>query len=118
LAGQPDVTPNPYAPPNFLSGAYVQPHRGGVVLAVGILGLCFVLLTFCCLPLGLGALPLGIAAWVLGAADLKKMDLGSMDPSGRSLTRTGMVLGIVTDVLIVVWVLFLVTAVVLGQMPS
>jgi len=39
--------------------------------------------------------PIGIAAWIMGGGDLKAMDEGRMDPSGRSLTQAGKILGII-----------------------
>lgn len=77
---------NPYqsttaaAPP-----AYVDAHRGGLVLALGIISI--VGCNCCFVP--------GILAWVFGATDLGKMKAGRMDPSGETLTRVGMILGII-----------------------
>ena len=119
FADQPSVSPNPYAPPSspsVLPGAYVQPHRGGIVLALGIAGLCCVTFGFCCMPFGILALPIGIVALVLGAADLKKMRQGNMDPSGRGLTLAGIVMGIITNVLMALALLLFVVAFVFGQM--
>jgi hypothetical protein len=64
--------------------AALRPHRGGTVFALGILGIlsAFILI------------PLGIIAWIMGSKDLKAMDGGSVDPSGRSLTQIGRVFGI------------------------
>ncbi len=61
---------------------HVTAHRGGMILAFGILGLfvCFIF---------------GILAWTMGSSDIKAMDGGSMDPSGRGLTQAGQILGIV-----------------------
>jgi hypothetical protein len=36
-----------------------------------------------------------IMAWVMGAEDLRKIDRGVMDPSGRGLTQAGMIIGII-----------------------
>ncbi len=73
---------------------YEEPHRGVLVLVLGIIGLvtCPVL---------------GIAAWLMGANDLKAMDEGRMDPEGRQLTLAGKVLGIVATVLLAVQFLLL-----------
>lgn len=60
----------------------LKPHRGSVILAFGILGLV-VCQWF------------GVAAWVMGNNDLREMDRGYMDPSGRELTKTGRILGMV-----------------------
>jgi hypothetical protein len=76
----------------------LTPHRGGMILAFGILGLIV-------------CLPFGIAAWVMGNTDLRAMDAGTMDPSGQGLTQAGKILGIVTVVMYVVgivcWMLFM-----------
>lgn len=66
-----------------------KPHRGVLILVLGILGLvcCFIL---------------GIVAWVMGNTDLKEMDAGRMDPTGRGLTQAGKICGIISVVLAVV----------------
>jgi hypothetical protein len=46
--------------------------------------------------------PLLIVAIVLGKTDLKQMDQGLMDPSGRGMTQTGVVLGYVFIVVTVI----------------
>jgi VIT1/CCC1 family predicted Fe2+/Mn2+ transporter len=38
----------------------------------------------------------------MGRADLQKMQAGTMDPSGRSLTQAGHIFGVVGTVLVVV----------------
>jgi len=68
----------------------IQPHRASVVLILGILSICCV-----------GAPVTGIIAWLLGASDIKEMDAGRMDPSGRGQTQTGKVLGMVSVLLFV-----------------
>ncbi len=82
----------PSIQPRFGHG-YVKPHRGGLVLTLGILGLV------CCMPLG-------IAAWVMGSSDLAEIRRGQMDPSGQSTTQVGMILGIISVAWIVCWFLF------------
>ena len=47
----------------------------------------------------------GIVAWVMGSADLKEMDAGIMDPSGRGTTQAGKICGIVATVLMILGVL-------------
>lgn len=75
----------------------MKPHRGTLVLVLGILGL--VICGF-----------LGIPAWIMGKNDLAAMDAGQMDPSGRSLTNAGRICGIIATILLalmlVVGVLF------------
>jgi hypothetical protein len=105
LADKAEAAPNPYASPtaaNYAAGPatpYGMPHRGGMVLGLGIGSISMVLLGLCCGLFGLVALPLGIVTWVLGASDLKKMKQGQMDSSGQGMTLAGMVMGIVTTAL-------------------
>ena len=80
-AGTQPAQPTPPAQP---SGT--RPHRGGAVLALGIIG---IVVCFIC----------GIIAWVMASKDLKEMDAGRMDPSGKGLTKAGMICGIVGVVL-------------------
>ncbi len=65
--------------------ASLRPHRGGTVLALGIVGLLspFILV------------PFGVAAWVLGSKELRGMNEGRIDPAGRTPTQVGWVFGIV-----------------------
>jgi hypothetical protein len=73
------------------------PHRGGVVLALGVLGLvtCFIC---------------GIFAWVMGNEDLRRMGAGAMDPSGRGLTEAGKICGMISVILGIIfgglWLVF------------
>jgi hypothetical protein len=65
--------------------ASLRPHRGGTVLALGIVGLLSPLIL----------VPLGVAAWVLGSKELRGMNEGRIDPAGRTPTQVGRVFGIV-----------------------
>ncbi len=93
----PPVQPGPI-------GMY-KPHRGTMVLVLGILSM--VLCVIC-----------GIIAWVMGNADLKEMDAGTMDPAGRGLTQAGKICGMVGCILnlvaIGIWIVFVVVAVAAG----
>ena len=71
---------------------YARPHRGGTVLALGIIGM---VVELCCII----GLVLSIIAWVMGAGDLKEMAAGRMDRSGEGMTRAGMICGIIGVVL-------------------
>lgn len=83
----PPQHPNPYAGnPSTMPGQYMKPHRATMVFVLGLLGL---LICFIC----------GIVAWVMGSKDLKEIDAGRMDPSGRGLTQAGWILGIIGTVL-------------------
>jgi hypothetical protein len=83
----------------------MQPHRGPVILVLGILGF---LVCQIFAPI----------AWIMGKTDLKEMDAGRMDPTGKGLTQAGMILGIIgtilialSIVLVIVWFIFIALAV-------
>ena len=67
----------------------MKPHRVTLILVLGILGLVV-------------CGPLGIAAWIMGNGDLKEMDAGAMDPSGRSTTNAGRICGIIATILLAI----------------
>ena len=62
-------------------------HRGGMILAFGILGWVFTCPVF------------AVMAWVMGTSDLREMRLGRMDSSGMGLTQAGHVLGMIYTLL-------------------
>jgi hypothetical protein len=68
-----------------------KPHRGTLVLVLGILAIVF---NICLVP--------GVLAWTFGNQDLKEMDAGMMDPSGRGMTQAGKIMGIVGTVLVLI----------------
>jgi hypothetical protein len=65
---------------------YDEPHRGGMMLALGIISLvvCPVV---------------GIVAWIMASGDLRAMEEGRMDPEGKQFTQVGKILGIVGTIL-------------------
>ncbi|MFM7148235.1 MAG: hypothetical protein ACKO23_00160 [Gemmataceae bacterium] len=68
------------------------PHRGGLVLALGIVSIATL---FVCWPLSPLALVPGIIAWVLGRGDLNRIRAGEMDPAGEGTTQAGWICGMV-----------------------
>jgi uncharacterized membrane protein YidH (DUF202 family) len=76
----------------------LSPHRGTLILVLGILGIvcCFIC---------------GIVAWVMGNGDLRQMAAGRMDPSGQGLTQAGKICGMVSVILqivgLAIWLLFM-----------
>jgi predicted Zn finger-like uncharacterized protein len=76
-----------------------EPHRGTLILVLGILSIVMVLLC------GIVGLPLGIAAWVMGRRDLVKMRQNMMDREGEDLTQAGWICGIIGTVLDALWLL-------------
>lgn len=63
-----------------------EPHRGVIVLLLGILSIVF---SCACLL----SWALGYAAMNMAATDLEKMERGSMDPAGQGMTTTGKICG-------------------------
>jgi len=94
-------------PPPTTPGALMRPHRGTAILVMGILAL---VINFGC---GIGWI-LGIISWVMGNADLKTMDAGLMDPSGRGITQAGKVCGMISVILAIIGVLIYVLLMILG----
>lgn len=87
-----------------------EPHRGILVLVLGILSLVL-------------CAPLGIAAWMMGSTDLAAMQAGRMDRTGEGMTRAGHVLGIIGTILFglgLVWFLIVGSAMfgMAGQMHA
>jgi hypothetical protein len=68
------------------------PHRGGVILTLGILGL-----VFSCCPLA--GWIFGGYAMSMGNEDLLRMARGSMDRSGQGMTQAGKILGLIAVIL-------------------
>jgi len=58
--------------------------------------------------------PLGIFAWIMGSGDLKQMDAGAMDPSGRSVTNAGRICGMIATILLALGILVGIAALALG----
>lgn len=78
----------------------LTPHRGTVILVLGIVGLVIGLLGFvCCGIFGIAGCICGIIAWVMGNKDLKEIAAGRMDPSGRGTTQAGKICGIISVIL-------------------
>ncbi|MDQ3330796.1 MAG: hypothetical protein M3552_09100 [Planctomycetota bacterium] len=76
----------------------MREHRGGIILAFGILSwvsMCFLF---------------GVAAWALAVEDLRAMRAGEMDATGERITRAGMILGAISVVLTMVVLLGMVGA--------
>jgi hypothetical protein len=88
---QPPPAPVFQAPSPFSVGSnparlFLVPHRGGLILVLGLLG--FVV----------GCPIFSLMAWVMGSGDLREIQSGRMDPSGESLTRAGQILGMLLSI--------------------
>lgn len=97
MAEENQIPVAPAGPQDFTQQT-LRPHRGGLILTLGILGLvcCFIC---------------GIVAWVLGSGDLKEMAAGRMDPAGKGLTQAGKICGMISVILqivgFVIWFLLM-----------
>lgn len=89
------------APPAVVPPALI-PHRGATVLIMGILGLvcCFIF---------------GIIGWAMGSSDLRDMNAGRMDPSGRGLTQAGKICGIISVILAIISIVITLIAMACGD---
>jgi hypothetical protein len=74
------------------TGGYVAPHRGGLILFLGLLGFT------------MGCPVLSLLAWVMGSHDLREMRVGCMDRGGEGLTQAGTILGMILSL---IWLLFM-----------
>lgn len=63
------------------------PHRGGVILAFGVVALVMIPWIF------------GPIAWIMGNSDLQQMRAGTMDPEGESITNAGRICGMIATIL-------------------
>ncbi|MFO0937552.1 MAG: hypothetical protein U0798_13660 [Gemmataceae bacterium] len=70
------------------------PHRGVLILIMGILSLFFC------------GIILGPIAWVMGNNDLREMDAGRMDSEGRGQTQAGRIIGMIATILNALLILF------------
>jgi predicted Zn finger-like uncharacterized protein len=73
------------------------PHRGPLILVLGILSLVF------CWTWVM-SMVLGPIAWIMGHNDLKEMRAGRMDSDGQGMTNAGMICGIISTLLAVLMV--------------
>ena len=89
----------------YTPGGHLKPHRGTAVLVLGILGL--VVCIIC-----------GIIAWVMGKNDLREMDAGRMDPSGRGLTNAGKICGMISVIMLLVQLGFFLLFMCFGLLSS
>ena len=83
----------------------MKQHRGTLILVLGILGLVL-------------CAPCGIAAWIMGSGDLKQIDAGQMDATGRGLTNAGRICGIIATILLIVGVVISVLLVAFGVLGA
>jgi hypothetical protein len=98
---------NPYAAAPGTAGQYVTPHRGGLILVLGLVGIV------------MGCPIFSLMAWVMGSGDLREMRAGRMDRSGEGLTQAGQILGMIPSILFIfgaaLFMLIIIVAAVAGR---
>jgi predicted Zn finger-like uncharacterized protein len=76
-------------------GGGYMPHRGGMILAFGLVGL-----------VGMGLFPVGlifaIIAWIMGNSDMAEIRTGRMDPEGEGMTQAGRIMGMISTIIHIV----------------
>jgi len=87
-------------------GQAIEPHRGGMVLAIGVASIATLIPACCCGASLFVSFPLGLYAAIVGHRDLRAIRTGGMDPQGRVITLVGMVLGIVAAAVVAIMVMF------------
>jgi hypothetical protein len=75
-----------------------EPHRGGLILTLGILSAILSAVV-------LGVL-FGLIGLILGSSDLRRIRAGEMDPEGRANTNAGWICSLIGMILSVVFLLF------------
>lgn len=83
----------PAQPPGTDASAFMVPHRGGIILMLGIVS------WLTCCPV------FSLMAWMMGASDLREMRNGRMDPGGTGLTQAGHIMGVILSVFWLVLIL-------------
>jgi hypothetical protein len=66
-----------------------EPHRGGLLRALGLTSLVLGALAPVLVVPALVALPLGVVVWAVARRDLRQMATGAMDPAGWGQTAEG-----------------------------
>ena len=80
----------------------MEPHRGTLILVLGILSL-----VFC-------GFFTGIPAWIMGKGDLIKIRGGTMDPEGEGSTKAGMICGMICCIIYAVLIGLILLLMILG----
>ena len=82
------------------------PHRGGLILVLGVLGWV------------VGCPVFSVAAWMMGSSDIREMRCGRMDPAGHGITQAGYVLGMVYSLFWLVVAVILMVVLMIGLAAS
>lgn len=90
------------ATPSHPAERFVDGHRGGLILALGILSWA------------VGCPIFGICAWVMGSADLREMRAGRMDANGTGMTQAGQIIGMLHAMMTIIAIVLFVFLLLLG----
>lgn len=84
----------------------VVPHRGGLILVLGILAWI------------IGCPIFGAVAWIMGSSDMREMRCGRMDPAGLGTTQAGYILGMINSILWIIGAVLVVAFLMIGLAAS
>ncbi len=70
-----------------MGGGNYMPHRGGMILAFGLISIITGIFIF------------GIIAWIMGNNDLAEIRAGRMDPEGEGMTQAGKIIGMISTIM-------------------
>jgi len=104
-----DISP----PTSVAAPGGLEPHRGTLILVLGILSIVVSLMCCVTIPLPVG-MALGIPAWIMGKNDSAKITSGQMDPLGAGMTKGGMICGIVGTILSLLGAILIGAALIFG----
>ena len=101
--------PNPFEAPQLTQTAAIHSvsrHHAGIVLTLAILAWV------------LGCPVFSVIAWLMGRGDLRRMDRGRMDASGRTVTQAGTVLALVHCIVTLLGLLAVVLLAIVGTFAA
>jgi len=82
------------------------PHRGGLILVLGVLGWV------------VGCPVFSVAAWMMGSSDIREMRCGRMDPAGQGITQAGYILGMINSILWIIGAVLVMVFLMIGLAVS
>ena len=80
-----------------------EPHRGGILNGLAILGLIVSSVSMFLPPLLVIGMPLDVTTWYLARLDLAKMSKGLMDPGGEKVTTEARRTAVFAFALCIIW---------------
>lgn len=98
--------PSSYQPMGQPASGFVNPHRGGLILVLALVGII------------MGCPIFSLMAWVMGSSDLREIRAGRMDRSGEGLTQAGQLLGMIPSLLFILLAVGVMLVIVIAAVAS